>query len=174
MKTLFKFSLMAIAGMALASCQNETVQPDYGPKGIDQKAPVISRKEIFVAAPLSRVWQLHTDINNWPNWNKGITKAQLNGPLKAGRSFDWTAGGLAITSTISEVVPQQRLVWSGPAQGLMGIHVWTFKAVNGGVLLQTEESWDGEPVRAQPTLMQQTLDQSIQAWLGAIKQQAER
>ena len=42
-----------------------------------------------------------------------------------------------------------------------------------GVLVHTEESWDGDPVRAQPEEMQQALDGSLRAWLQSLKHKAE-
>jgi len=36
----------------------------------------------------------------------------------------------------------------GSAQGIMAIHVWTMTPSENGVLVHTEESWDGDPVRA--------------------------
>lgn len=176
METSLKHAFVAIAitGISLASCKdNQSVEPDYVPKTINLNAPVITRQEIFVAAPLSQVWELHTDIAAWPMWNPAATTTQFSGPLQVGSSFNWTSGGLNITSTILEVIPRQRLVWSGPAEGIQGIHVWTFKAVNGGVLIQTEESWEGEQVLANTAYAKQILEQSVKAWLEAIKKQAE-
>jgi len=42
-----------------------------------------------------------------------------------------------------------------------------------GVLVHTEESWDGAPVRAQPEEMQQALDGSLRGWLQILKHKAE-
>jgi hypothetical protein len=78
-----------------------------------------------------------------------------------------------IASTIGELVPQQRIAWSGPSHGIMGIHVWHFSAVEDGVLVQTEESWDGEPVRLQVDFLQHALDQSIRSWLESLKRAVE-
>jgi hypothetical protein len=43
-----------------------------------------------------------------------------------------------------------------------------------GVLVHTEESWEGEAVRAQPETLQQALDASLRAWLDNLKRAAER
>ena len=60
----------------------------------------------------------------------------------------------------------------GSAQGIMAIHVWTMTPSENGVLVHTEESWDGDPVRAQPEEMQQALDGSLRAWLQSLKHKA--
>ena len=43
----------------------------------------------------------------------------------------------------------------------MAIHARTMIPGENGVLVRTEKSWDGEPVRAQPEEMQQALDASL-------------
>ena len=49
------------------------------PTGIDRDAPVITRHEIDIAAPLDTVWNLHTDVDAWPAWNLEVTAAKLDG-----------------------------------------------------------------------------------------------
>ncbi len=140
---------------------------------IDRNAPVITRDEIVIAAPLSSVWDLFTDISSWTGWYKEIDSARLDAPLAVGAVFNWTTAGLNIASTVGELIPQQRIAWSGTVQGIVGIHVWRFIPAEDGVLVQTEESWDGEPVRQQRNFTQQALDQSIRSWLESLKRAAE-
>jgi uncharacterized membrane protein len=47
---------------------------------IDQNAPVITRDEILIKAPLTTVWNLFTNINAWPDWHKEIQSACLKTP----------------------------------------------------------------------------------------------
>ncbi len=150
------------------------VQPQKGTMDIDRNAPAVTRDDILIEAPLGTVWELFTDINSWPEWHGDISRARLEGPLAAGTVFRWSTAGLDnIASTIGEVVPQQRVAWSSPAQGIMGVHVWTFTAVPNGVLVETEESWSGEPVLQQLEAAQKGLDQSIRSWLENLKREAE-
>jgi uncharacterized protein YndB with AHSA1/START domain len=140
---------------------------------IDQNAPVITREETLIDAPLGTVWGLHTDISSWSEWLPDIDASTIEGPLEVGTVFHWQTSGLSIESTIQEIDPPRRIVWSGAAQGIMAIHLWTMRPSENGVLVQTEESWDGEPVRAQPEEMQQALDGSLRAWLQSLKHRAE-
>jgi hypothetical protein len=50
-------------------------------------------------------------------------------------------------------------------EGTTGIHSWTFTPIGGGVQVDTEESWSGEPVTADVAGMQAALDRSLTAWL---------
>ncbi|WP_344217823.1 hypothetical protein [Kribbella sancticallisti] len=90
-----------------------------------------------------------------------------------GATFDWHTHGLAITSTVYEIVPGSRIVWGELAQAIDGIHVWTFKAVADGTLITTEESWSGPPVDANQPTLQSALDASLTSWLEHLKTTVE-
>lgn len=143
------------------------------PESIDTSAPLIARHELFIAAPIEPVWALLTDVEHWPRWQTGLTDVRLDQPLAPGRTFNWTSGGLPIESTVYLMETPRRIVWGGPAQGIMGIHEWIFTEPAGGVLVQTQESWDGEPIRADVNDAQQMLDTSIETWLQALRTAAE-
>ncbi|MER5966637.1 SRPBCC family protein [Streptomyces sp. NPDC002057] len=140
---------------------------------IDITAPVIVRLSTAVDAPLETVWRLHTDIDGWAAWNADVEQAALNGPLAPGASFTWRTHGLDITSTVSELVPGERIVWGGPAAGITGIHVWTFERTGDRVTVRTEESWSGAPVDAATEELGRALHQSLRSWLTALKSRAE-
>jgi uncharacterized membrane protein len=35
---------------------------------INSDAPVITRDEIFIDAPIEKIWEIQTDVANWPSW----------------------------------------------------------------------------------------------------------
>ena len=140
-------------------------------------APVVSRHEISVAAPLAVVWALHTDVAAWPSWHPDVDATQPQGALAPGVVFRWQTAGLDITSTVAQVDAPHRIVWGGPADGITGVHVWTFTPVDTesgpGVLVRTEESWDGAPARDGADTLQPALDTSLRSWLRALGATAE-
>ncbi|MFJ2931273.1 SRPBCC family protein [Streptomyces sp. NPDC087219] len=140
---------------------------------IDENAPVVVRLSTVIDAPIERVWQLHTDIDAWAAWNADVDEATLDGPLETGTSFTWKTHGLDITSTVTELVPGERIVWGGPADGITGIHVWTFERTGDRVTVRTEESWSGAPVDAATEELGHALDQSLRSWLTCLKDRAE-
>jgi hypothetical protein len=71
---------------------------------------------------------------------------------------------LDIISTVEEIDAPRRIVWGGPAQGIVAVHVWTFEPQDDGVLVRTAESWEGEPVTAQVEALQAALDGSLRGW----------
>ena len=140
---------------------------------IDRTAPVTVELHTTIAAPLQKVWDLHTDINAWPSWNGDIVKARLRGDLAVGTVFEWETHGLSVASTIYELQPHIEIAWGGPAHGIEGIHVWTFEPVDGGVKVTTRESWAGAPIDADPQSTHAALDASLRNWLAALKKIAE-
>lgn len=147
------------------------------PIGIDEAAPVITRDDIVIHAPLERVWRVQTDVENWPAWQPNVSSSvkQTPGKLRPGSSWVWSTEGLEdITSTVKQVQPKRRIVWGGPAQGITAVHVWTFTQAKDGVHVHTEESWTGEPVDANTEYLQEALDASLDHWLHNLKQRSEQ
>ena len=46
---------------------------------INQQAPLVAKKEIFIQASPQSVWKIHTDINSWSQWQPGIGFSKLKG-----------------------------------------------------------------------------------------------
>jgi hypothetical protein len=69
-----------------------------------------------------------------------------------------------VKSTIQEVVPLQRLAWSGRALGSFAKHVWMFKPQNGGTLVMTEESMEGWLVSILKPFAPGFLNKSLDVW----------
>jgi uncharacterized protein YndB with AHSA1/START domain len=93
---------------------------------INETAPVVSSHQVIVRAPLEKVWRLLTDIDRWSNWNAAVSNAHLDGEFKTGATFRWKSGGMTIVSTLQQIEPMTRLVWTGRAIGTQVIHLWTF------------------------------------------------
>ncbi len=140
---------------------------------IDSNAPVIVSEKILINASLEDIWRIHTAIDQWPLWQHDIIAAQIDGSVAVGETFHWKTFGLSISSTIKEMEPQRRIVWGGSAQGIDAIHVWTMMSSPNGVVVQTEESWDGEPVRVKVEESRKSLEGSLQNWLRDLKRTAE-
>lgn len=143
------------------------------PEYVDQQAAVVVRLSTRIAAPVERVWALHTGIGAWPDWNPGIDSACLTGPLSPGAEFRWQTAGMTIDSTVYAVEAPHRILWGGPAHGITGIHSWTFTTDGDATVVHTEESWDGDPVRADPENLRHALEESLRAWLEALRTTAE-
>lgn len=140
---------------------------------INPAAPVITRDEILIRAPIESIWDIQTDVSAWPSWQPDVDRAQADGPLEVGSVFRWETAGLDITSTVAEVDAPRRIVWGGSASGIVAVHAWTLEEKPEGVLVRTAESWEGEPVSAQAESLQGALDASLRNWLQNLKRAAE-
>ncbi|MFD5063980.1 SRPBCC family protein [Streptomyces sp. NPDC058394] len=142
---------------------------------IDATAPVITRDDILIRAPRSTVWAVQTHVANWPSWQPGVTAVRRTdtGRLRVGSTFIWDVEGLHVTSTVSQVEPGRRIVWGGTGNGITAVHVWTLTPTRDGVLVHTEESWQGAPVDADVPTAQAALDASLRAWLENLKRASE-
>jgi hypothetical protein len=143
------------------------------PTEIDHNAPVVSDLKIDIDAPREVVWRIHADVSAWPTWQSDITDAELEQPLEPGASFQWSTFGMEITSTVYAMNEGSRILWGGVANGITGIHEWTFSETPTGVRVTTTESFAGDPVDADAPSMQTLLDASLTAWLQRLKAAAE-
>lgn len=141
---------------------------------INRNAPAIALAEAFILAPLDLVWSVHTNIGEWSRWNPEVQYVDIRGPLAPGTEFRWKSGGASIVSTLQELEPKRRVAWTGRTLGIRAAHVWTFTAQEGGVLVRTEESFDGLVVRLFAAPMRRMLASSLEKGLGALRTECER
>jgi len=144
-----------------------------GKMKINQQAPLVAHREIFIQASPVDVWKIHTAINDWSQWQPSIDMAKLEGSLAVGSFFQWKSGGLTINSTIQVVDPNQQIGWTGKALGTRASHIWIFKPHNDGTMLTTEESMEGWLISILKLFMPKFLEGSLDTWLQSLKSQAE-
>ena len=159
-------------------------------QGIDPAAELHYQTQIFIKAPLSTVWRVHTDVGAWPRWQRAVSSMDklTQGRLRPGSQFRWTtpapatastpATTLVVTSTVQDVRPGQCIRWVGPAVGDglridRGTHVWNFIEVPGGVIVRTEESWTGAQIEADPATAIRYLAAGLDEWLADLNAAAE-
>lgn len=140
---------------------------------IDRNAPVWESAEIHISAPLEIVWAVLTDFANWPKWNKSVTRMRLNGPVAPRTEFQWKGGGANIVSTIQDVSPKTRILWTGRTFGIKAIHVWSFRPESDGVVVKTEESFAGVLQRILKSQMRRLLKKSLEEGLSDLRRECE-
>ena len=57
------------------------------PDDLSDDAPVITRDEIVIAAPIQTIWDIQTDVAGWPSWQPDVDDAAIDGPLSVGYVF---------------------------------------------------------------------------------------
>jgi uncharacterized protein YndB with AHSA1/START domain len=141
---------------------------------INQTAPVIVHEQILIAADVQTVWDVLSDLEHWPRWNKAVTAMSLHGPVAPGTSFDWKAGPGTIKSSIAEVDAPHRIVWTGVTFGIRAVDAFSFEASDGGTLVREAESWEGTLARLFRSRMERTLRSGLRDGLRSLKAEAER
>jgi len=140
---------------------------------INLEAPAIAQYETMIHAPVEKIWDILSDIDRWSTWYPAVSQAKLTGTFAPGSVFRWKSGGTAIVSTLHEVEQYHRISWTGKAVGTQAIHVWILEPKAEGVLVRTEESFEGWLVFLLKGMMQRMLETSLQVWLTRLKQKAE-
>ena len=140
---------------------------------VDQNAPMVAYDDIWIKADLDTVWSTLTDINNWSEWQSGVSAARLLGPLSLGVNFEWKASGLGIKSTIRDFEPSNRIGWTGKALGMSAIHLWMLEPEAEGTHVWSEESMSGWFIRLIKIFDAGFLEKSMEASLQELKARVE-
>ncbi|MBB4966927.1 hypothetical protein F4559_004286 [Saccharothrix violaceirubra] len=87
------FAVVAVFGGAAAPAQaaQRSVPATCPGNGVDPDGEARHRAETLVHAPLRTVWNLHTDVESWPSWQRPATPMTIErldpGPLRARSRF---------------------------------------------------------------------------------------
>lgn len=76
----------------------------------------VYRTTFRVNASPDRVWEILTDFDRWPEWNPSIPS--IEGEARLGSTVAMTLAmpgrpSASVKATLTEVVPERRLVWDG-------------------------------------------------------------
>jgi hypothetical protein len=118
---------------------------EYAKKGrLDEHAPVQAVDSISIAAPAAIVWQLISDMRNWPTWRSDARVTSL-GALEVDARFRWKIRGTSIRSTFAVVDPERELAWTGVAMGWVKAidRIRLGAAEDGRTTVTMEESMSG-------------------------------
>jgi hypothetical protein len=140
---------------------------------IDPNSRVSHSASIEIDASAQKVWDVMSDIENWPKWNSDIKSAKLNGRLYKGTTFTWKAGPGTITSTLEVVNKPSLLGWSGKLFGIKAVHIWRIASKDMKTVVTTEESWDGFLPKIFRNSSKKTLKKAIDNGLVQLKKAVE-
>lgn len=141
---------------------------------VNKDAPVLACSEIMIDANPEMVWNVLTDIENWPNWNPDVKNVSLDGKFEVGSKFQWKSGPGTITSTLQVVYKPKLLVWTGKTLGIKAVHVWKLEPNHNKTVISSEESWEGLIVSILKGRMQKILEESTESGLKYLKTGTEQ
>jgi hypothetical protein len=140
------------------------------------QSPVFARNELFVPAPAERVWAWLLRAERWPEFYGNAKNVEIEGgsDLKLGTLFHWTTFGFRAHTTITELVPNERLSWRGKGLGASAYHGWVIRPCEGGCYVITEETQQGFIVRILRATLRNGLEKWHQLWLEGLSRVALR
>jgi hypothetical protein len=134
-----------------------------------------SASAVIQAAP-ETVWNLLTQVADWARWNPTVEKVEGEfGPGKRITIFATMSPGRGFPVTVSELVPGQRMVFTGgmPLGLFRGTRTFTLaRRGDGGVDFTTSEVFSG-PLAFLITRVIPDLQPSFDTFAAALKQTAE-
>ena len=141
---------------------------------VNDDAPVVSRADGEIDAPVEDVWRILTAIDEGPTWNPDVASVSIDGPVAEGATFRWKAGPGTITSAVTHVEPPRLIAWTGRTFGISAVHVWRLEERGGGTHVCTEESYDGLVARMLRRSLQKKLDSTLTDGVRHLRAAAER
>jgi len=150
----------------------------HWPVGYDPNdAGFFVHNAIDIEAPPEVVWDLLVRAEDWPRWYEGATNVKVlgtsTGTLAPGVSFSWSTMGLDFTSTVKELVPNERLSWESRKSTIKGYHAWLITPTSKGSRVVTEESQHGLLTTMQKIFVPRKLHRLHDRWLAELKRLAE-
>lgn len=141
-----KIFLAVLGCCFLAACgpSNDALAV-LGSRGeVQQDAPVKASSSILINATPQRVWNVLTNVAEWPRWQHDVDHVTVDGALGKGVSFEWNAGSTTIRSRVVLFIPDKTVAWTGRASVARAVHVLTLSTPDsGGTRVESMESMDG-------------------------------
>lgn len=108
--------------------------------------------EVEISATLEKVWAAFTDLTCWADWNSVLTnvKPHSGSCIAADGSFTCCVTPFLVPvffeTRIDEILPMERIVWTGSKYMIHGRHEFLFTEKGGKVRLFSREVLRGLPV----------------------------
>jgi len=137
-------------------------------------------EEIEISAPLSVVWAVFSKVEEWDEWNTACQRCHLvsGEEMAAGACFSFVVRPftlpIKVKPRIIECEPGKKVVWEGERLGVYAVHTWTFREMNGKVMLISREEFRGPLIwLARLILVPQRLHSLTRELLSSVKREAE-
>lgn len=140
-KQLIFLNALAVIYIGLSACQAQ--DPAYleqlaSEQEVNHKADVVINSDRIIDAPVHVVWDVMSDIDNWPLWNPSVFEMEKRDiEAVSGNSFEWVYNDHNFDSTIGVASSPNVLSYSSLSDGHGIVSVWKFDAWNKNSTLVT-------------------------------------
>ena len=139
------------------------------------------REEIEISAPMSIVWAVFSNVEEWDDWNTACQSCHLveGEEMGAGACFSFVVRPFSplpikVNSQITTCEPGEKVVWEGERLGIHAVHTWAFREVDGMVILDSHEKYSGPLLwLAKLILVPRRLHKLTRELLVSIKKESE-
>ena len=112
---------------------------------------MLIEESVLINADLKNIWKTFTDLTCWADWNTVACDASsASGRIEEGERFTFClkpySVPIVIEPKIEEVVPREKVVWTGAKFGIFSRHEFLFQKVANGVLVTSREAFRGLPL----------------------------
>ncbi len=118
------------------------------------------------------VWPWLVRAARWSEWYANCRDLRFEGDagpdLHLGDAFVWRTFGVRVRTVVTEIVPHERLAWSGRGLGATGYHAWVIERCVAGARITTEETQRGLLPRLGRPLLRRGLLRWHQRWLEGL------
>lgn len=168
--------LALIASIAKSQISNgtQTINNTSANVQVNTSTSVLQYDTLFIAAKPQKVWEVLTNISQWPKWNSKIIKTQTDTNLTEGSKFEWETNGASIKSEIHTAKINNTFGWTGSTFGGTAIHNWYLEETENGTIVRVEESMQGWLVWIFQSKMNKDLKKDMRYWLDQLKKESER
>jgi uncharacterized protein YndB with AHSA1/START domain len=152
----------------------ESLDVRWPARYVPAKGLVHVRNELTMQAAPEVVWAWLVRARDWPKWYMNSEGVEyLDSPaqdLANGTRFRWKTFGVALESTVLELVPGERLAWDAHGLGVDAYHAWVLSPTEGGGChVLTEESQHGWLAHLGNWLMPNRMHKYHQLWLEGLR-----
>lgn len=111
---------------------------------------MLVEESVIIDAPLQKVWDTFTDLTCWADWNTVLKDVSPpSSHMEKGSSFTCSIRPflfpIHIKPKIEEVIPLEKVVWTGKKYGVTSRHEFQFSKTPEGVRVTSTEELDGSP-----------------------------
>ena len=144
------------------------------PDAAASRPPIEVRNQATVAAPAERVWDLLTDVEQWPAWYRACRWVRLestdvgsSGDAAPPVSFRWKAHPLELRSTVLAADRPRSFVFDSDGRGLHAERTFTLRPTLDGLstVVVAQEAQVGLLPRLGRAFLGPRLNAADQAWL---------
>ena len=109
---------------------------------------MVVEESITIKASLDKVWKTFTDLACWADWNTVLRNVSADdASMEKGETFKFCIRPfmfpIYLEPILEEVIPNERVVWSGSIFGIFSRHEFFFEEAAGEVLVKSREAFKG-------------------------------